>query len=118
MDGGGDVAQDCMDVALDGIMPLLVWCRCLVAALVVLVEGKALVRAERGEVVAAEDAGLESAGGKESEDTVEIVEEGVLVAVLDRKVVAEGEELLVPFYAGWVDGTHVVVADTLTDVPR
>ena len=52
----------------------------------VLVEGEALVGAERGEVVAAEDAGLESAGGKESENAVEIVEEGVLVAVLDREV--------------------------------
>ena len=31
--------------------------------------------------------------------------------------VAEGDELLVPFYAGWVDGADVVVTDTFTDVP-
>ena len=52
----------------------------------VLVEGEALVGAERGEVVAAEDAGLESAGGEESEYPFEVVEEGVFVAVLDREV--------------------------------
>ena len=61
VNGGGDIAEDCLYIALDGILPLLVGCGCLVAALVVLVEGEALVGAERGEVVAAEDAGLESA---------------------------------------------------------
>ena len=86
VDGGGDVAQNCLDVTLDGVLPLLVWCRCLVAALVVLVEGDALVRAERGEVVAAEDAGLESAGGEESKDPFEVVEEGVFITLLDRDV--------------------------------
>ena len=90
----------------------------------VLVEGEALVGAERGEVVAAEDAGLESAGGEESEYPFEVVEEGVFVAVLDREVekifascVPEGEKLLIPFYARWVNGAHVVVTDALTDVP-
>ena len=90
----------------------------------VLVEGEALVGAERGEVVAAEDAGLESAGGEESEYPFEVVEEGVFVAVLDREVekifascVPKGEELFIPFYAGWVDGAHVVVTDALADVP-
>ena len=53
VDGGGDVAQDCLDVTLDGVLPLLVWRRCFVAALVVLVEGDTLLRAERGEVVTA-----------------------------------------------------------------
>ena len=90
----------------------------------VLVEGEALVGAERGEVVAAEDTRLESAGGEESEDPFEVVEEGVFVAMLDREVeevfascVPKGEELLIPFYAGWVNGAHVVVTDALPDVP-
>ena len=45
--------------------------------------------------------------------------------ILDREVeevlascVSEGEKLLVPFYAGRVDGAHIVVADALADVPR
>jgi hypothetical protein len=32
--------------------------------------------------------------------------------------VSEGEKLLIPFYAGRVDGAHIVVADALADVPR
>ena len=86
VDSGGDIAQNGLDVALDCVLPLLVWRRCLVAALVVLVEGDALVRAERGEVVAAEDTWLESAGGEESKDPFEVVEEGVFITVLDREV--------------------------------
>ena len=77
------------------------------AALSVFVECVTRGGAEGGEEIAAEDAGLESSSGEESYDAVKIVEECVLVAVLDREVedvltsgVPEGEELLIPFYAG------------------
>ena len=38
VDGGGYAGKDCLDVAFDSILPLLVWGGALLAALVVFVE--------------------------------------------------------------------------------
>ena len=38
VDGGRDVSQDCLNVAFDSVLPLLIGCGCFVAALAVFVE--------------------------------------------------------------------------------
>jgi hypothetical protein len=52
VDGCGNVAQDGLNVTLDCVLPLLVWGRGFMSALVVLVKCEALLRSEGGEVVA------------------------------------------------------------------
>ncbi len=66
VDRSGDIAEDGLNVSFDGDLPLLVWCRTLVAALVVLVICRALGGAESREIVTAEDAWAESSGGEEA----------------------------------------------------
>ena len=66
VDRSGDIAEDGLNVSFDGVLPLLVWCRTLVVALVVLVICRALGGAESGEIVAAEDAWAESASSEEA----------------------------------------------------
>ena len=38
VDGGRDVSQDCLNVAFNSVLPLLIGCGCFVAALAVFVE--------------------------------------------------------------------------------
>ena len=57
----------CRGLSGCGVLPLLIRCGCFVSALAVFVEGDAFLRAERGEVVAAENAGFEPAGCEEAE---------------------------------------------------
>jgi hypothetical protein len=82
-------------------------------------------RSEGCVVVASKDARFESTSvDEEADDAVEVVEESVLIAGLDGVAeevftsgVLERDELLVPFYALWVDGANVVVADAFADGP-
>ena len=112
------VGEDGLDVALGGILPLLVGCRCLVDAAVRFLEFFGSGGSECAVVVAAKGGRCETAGRKESEDFGEVVEKDVFVAGLDgigedifRSGIAEDEELCVPFYTGGVDRTDVVVID-------
>ena len=124
VDGGGDVGEDGLDIAFYCILPLLVRCGALVAALVVLVKCVCLGGSERRVVVAAEDAGFESAAGEETEDSFQVVEERVFVAGLDwvaeeifAASVPECDELAVSFDAFGADWADVVIADAFPDVP-
>jgi hypothetical protein len=81
-------------------------------------------RSEGCVVVASEDVRFEPTSVEETDDAFEVVEESVFVAGLDGVAeevftagVAERDELLVPFYAFWVDGANVVVADAFADGP-
>ena len=82
-------------------------------------------RSEGCVVVASKDARFESTSVEETDDAVEVVEESVFIAGLDGVAeevftaagIAERDELLVPFYALWVDGANVVVADAFADGP-
>ena len=94
------------------------------AALVVFVELVGLGGAERGVVVTSQDSGFKYAGGEESKDAVEVVEEYVFIAGLHRVAeevfapgVAEGDELSVPFHALGAYGAEVVITDAFSDGP-
>ena len=75
-------------------------------------------------MVAAEDAGSESACCEEANDAIEVVEEGFFVTGLDWAAeevlaahVAECDELSVAVDAFRADGSEIVVADALSDCP-
>ena len=94
------------------------------SALVVFVKLVRFVRSEGCVVVASEDARFEPTSSEETEDTFEVIEESVFVAGLDGVAeevftagVSERDKLFVPFYALWVDGFNVVVADAFADRP-
>jgi hypothetical protein len=103
-------------------LPLLVGCGLFVSALVVVfVKLARLVRSEGCVVVALEDARFEPTSSEETEDKFEVIEESVFVDGVAEEVftagVSERDELFVPFYALWVDGANVVVADAFADRP-
>ena len=71
--GGGDVGEECVDVAFDRVLALLVGGGALVGAVIVLVECGCLERAKGDIVVAAEYARFEASCGEESEDAFEVI---------------------------------------------
>ena len=94
------------------------------STLMVLVKLVSFGRSEGCVVVASEDVRFEPTSVEETDDAVEVVEESVFIAGLDGLAeevftagVSERDKLLVPFYALWVDGANVVVADAFADVP-
>ena len=64
--GGGDVGEDCLDVPLYGILPLLIWGGALVSALVIFVECVCFCGSESGVIVAAQDSRFVASSGEES----------------------------------------------------
>ena len=105
VDGGRNIGDDGLYVSFDRVPPLLIWRGALMVALVVLSGAKLCI------VVTSQNSGFESAGSKESEYTVEVVEKDVFIACLHRVAeeifapsVAKGDELTVPFHALGADG--------------
>ena len=90
----------------------------------VLVKLVCLGRSEGCVVVASEDARFEPTSAEETDDAVEVVEESVFITGLDGVAeevftagVSERDKLFIPFYALWIDGANVVVADAFADGP-
>jgi hypothetical protein len=123
VDGCRHIGQNGLDIAFDGILPLLVRCGNFVSTLMFLVELVGFARAESCVVIAAEYPWFESAGGEEAKYAVEVVEKGFffpgLYGVAEQVFtsVSECNELPVTFDNLRLYRTDVVVADTLADGP-
>jgi hypothetical protein len=95
-----------------------------VAALVVFIELVGLGRAEGRVIVAAEDAWRVSSACEKSENSLQVIEEGVLIACfywVAKEVFAASitkcYELAVSLDTLGADWSDVVVADAFSDVP-
>ena len=123
VDSCRNIGEYSLDIPLNGVLPLLVWCGAFVPALMLFVKLVGLVGPECGVVVALKDAWFEPSCSEEAEYPFKVVE-GLLVARFDgvaKKVFASGvskcDKLPIPFYTLWVDWTDVIVADAFADGP-
>ena len=113
-----------MDIAFDGILPLLIRCGAFVSTLMFFVELVGIDRAEGCIAIAAEYPWFESAGGEEAKYAIEVVEEDFFVAGLNGVAeqvftsgASERNELPVPFDAFRIYRADIVVANTFADRP-
>ena len=111
-----NIGEYSMDIPLNGVLPLLVWCGAFVSTLMLFVKLVGLVGPECGVVVALKDAWFEPSCSEEAKYPLKVVEEGLLVASFDW-VAKKCDKLPIPFYTLWVDWTDVIVADAFADGP-